>query len=166
MHLEHISREACLKQLSRALQKHIGTGKAFSVAAACAFLDCEDRTLRNNMAGQDMPRVKVFIRMCALFPGFADDMLALANLGHVQPLKADKVPDLTLNRRVADLQALLARDLETDGYVDHRERARLLPQVQILIDVLSRWSAHAMAQQVGHGLAQNVHSLHGKKVAA
>jgi hypothetical protein len=166
LQLEQISQDACLKQCARALQKHIGPGKSFSVAQASAALDYDDRTLRNNMAGQDLPRLKTFIRMCALFPGFADDMLWLADLGHVKPLKSEKIPDLTLNRRVADLQALLAHDLETDGHVDHRERARLVPQVQVLIDVLSRWVAHAMAQQVGHGLAENVHSLHGSKVAA
>jgi hypothetical protein len=141
----------CLEIQADALREHLGLGKQYSYAKASELTGIDERTVRAHVLGDASPCLSKALRYMALLgPNFANRILRVAGLdGAARVSGQGRGCEFALNAHTADLINELAEAL-TDGRIDHRERAKILPSARQLHAVLGDYlQAH---DKIGGGV--------------
>lgn len=107
------------------LRLFVGQGRRFSVAGIAAATSIPERTIKAYQAGETLPGLAHFMRLCMVLPPeFGDHMMAIAGLGGLAPLTIERANG---HRTTAVLAETLSHFAEAgaDGIYDHREKREL-----------------------------------------
>ncbi len=111
-------------------RRHVGRGRPWQVRNLAAATGITERTLQSYLSGETEPCwAKLLLVARALGAEFMDALLAPVNMGGVHVV-IDSEADARLH--MADMARHLSAlaDAMEDGMLDHRERARLAPDIR------------------------------------
>jgi len=131
-----ITKDLTAERTKRALKRHIGRGKDYSVAEFAEMTGQDVRTVDAHCRGETAPHLFVWMRYAAVLPdAFANEYLEIVGLTVAQsePVLASAAELLA---DTCGLSSMLARHM-ADGHQDHMERAEAEPalrQLRSMID--------------------------------